>query len=63
MFLQNAINAQQNGNRTLLANLILVLTSVLLIGFCANFVDATSVKPGYKYQEIRTIAKKTQATK
>lgn len=56
MFL--AIDTPQNGNRTFLVNLILVLTSVLLIGFCVNFVDAASVKPGYKYQEIKTIAKK-----
>ena len=57
MFLQIAIDTLRSGNRTLLANLILVLTSVLLIGFCVNFVDAASVKPGYKYQEIKTIAK------
>ena len=58
MFLQKAIDAQQNGNRIPLAYPILVFTSVLLIGFCVNCVDAASVKPGYKYQEIRTIAKK-----
>ena len=58
MFLQNKLDTQQNGKRTLLAHLIPVLTSVVLIGFCVNFVDAASVKPGYKYQEIKTIAKK-----
>ena len=37
--------------------LIFVLTSLLLIGFYANFSDANPLKTAYKYQEIKAIAK------
>ena len=57
MFPQNEINSQQNRNRDLCAHLICVLTSLVLIGFCANFVDAASLKAAYKYQEIKAISK------
>ena len=38
--------------------LIILLTSFLLIGFCANVTDANSMKTAYKYQEIKAIAKR-----
>lgn len=58
MFFRNTINAQENKNSAILASLISVLTSLVLIVFCANLVDAASEKAGYKYQEIKAIAKK-----
>ena len=57
MFFRNAIDAQENKNRVIFAVLIFVLTSLALIVFCANLVDAASEKPGYKYQEIKAIVK------
>ena len=51
MFIQNRVNG---GFRCLL---IFGLTTVLLIGFYANFTDASSIKTAYKYQEIKAIAK------
>ncbi len=58
MFFRNAIDAQENENRVIFAALIFVLASLALVVFCANLVDAASEKPGYKYQEIKAIAKK-----
>ena len=57
MFSRNEIDSQQRRNRDFCVYLISVLTSLVLIGFCANSADAASVKAGYKYQEIKTIAK------
>lgn len=37
--------------------LIMVLTSLVLIGFCANLAGAASVRAAYKYQEIKAISK------
>ena len=36
---------------------IFLLTTAVLIGFCANFADANPIKTAYKYQEIKAIAK------
>ncbi len=58
MFFRNAIDAQENENRVIFAALIFVLASLALVVFRANLVDAASEKPGYKYQEIKAIAKK-----
>ena len=57
MFSRNEITAQQSRNRTLCAYLICVLTSLVLIGFCANLVSAVPRKAAYIYQEIRAISK------
>ena len=57
MFSENKTDSQQRKDRNFCVYFISVLTSLVLIGFCANFVDAASVKVGYKYQEIKTIAK------
>ena len=38
--------------------LVIVLTSLLLIGFCVNVTNANSIKTAYKYQEIKAIAKR-----
>ena len=57
MFSRNAIDAQENKNSVIFTALIFVLTSLALIVFCANLVDAASEKPGYKYQEIKAIVK------
>ena len=51
MFVQN------QANRGFGRFLIFILTSLLLIGFYANFADATPIKTAYKYQEIKAIAK------
>ncbi len=58
MFLRNKTDSQQKGNRDFGVYFISILTGVVLIVFCVNFVDAASTKPAYKYQEIKTIAKK-----
>ena len=58
MFSQNAIGAQENKNGIIFVSVMLALTSLVLIGFCTHFADAASVKAGYKYQEIKAIAKK-----
>jgi peroxiredoxin len=57
MFSRNEIDLQQRQNRDFYVHFISVLTSLVLIGFCANFAGAASVKAGYKYQEIKAIAK------
>ena len=51
MFIQNRVN------RGFHRYLIIVLTSLLLIGFCVNVTNASSIKTAYKYQEIKAIAK------
>lgn len=57
MYSQNERHLQQCGNRVFTAHLICVVISFVLIGFCANFVDAASIKAAYKYQEIKAISK------
>ena len=57
MFSRNTIDSQQRKNRDLCVHLISALACLVLIGFCANLADAASVKVGYKYQEIKAIAK------
>ena len=54
---QNETDSQQSRNKNLCAHLICVLTSLVLIAFCANLTDAASVKAAYKYQEIKAISK------
>ena len=51
MFVQN------QANRSFGRFFIFILTSLLLIGFYANFADANPIKTAYKYQEIKAIAK------
>ena len=51
MFVQN------QANRNFGRFFIFILTSLLLIGFYANFADANPIKTAYKYQEIKAIAK------
>ena len=65
MFSRNKIISQQNANRnrTLRAHLICVLSSLVLIGFCANLVDAAPVKAVHKYQEIKAISKRLKKQK
>ena len=58
MFPRNEIDSQHNRNRGFCANLICVLISLVLIGFCANLVNAASLKAAYKYQEIKAISKR-----
>lgn len=58
MFSQNAIDAQETKNRGIWVSVIFAITSLVLISFCTHFADAASVKAGYKYQEIKAIAKK-----
>ena len=55
----NEIIAQQieQKNRNLCAHLICVLSSLVLIGFCANLVSAAPRKAAYIYQEIKAISK------
>ena len=57
MFPQNGIGSQQRGNRGFHSVLIGVLTTLVLIGFCANLFGADSVKPADKYQDIKAIYK------
>ena len=57
MFSRNDINSQQKGNRIFHSILIGMLTSLVLIGFCANLAGAYSVKPTDKYKEIKAIYK------
>ncbi len=57
MFFQNEITSQKGRNRNLYAHFIGVLSSFVLIGFCANLTDAASVKAAYKYQKIKAISK------
>ena len=54
----NQTNRQQSRKSVIYTYLIGVLTSLVLIGLCTHFADAASVKAGYKYQEIKAIAKK-----
>ena len=63
MFHRNEIDPQQSRNRSFRAHLICVLTILVLIGFCANFADAASVKAAYKYQEIKAISKNLKKQK
>ena len=65
MLPRNKIISQQNANRnsTRRAHLICVLSSLVLIGFCANLVDATPVKAVHKYQEIKAISKRLNKQK
>jgi len=48
---------QNQANTSFGRFLIFVLTSLLVIGFYANFADANPIKTAYKYQEIKAIAK------
>lgn len=57
MFSRNVIDSQEHKNSAIFASLIFVLTSLVLMGFCANSANAASVKVGYKYQEIKAIVK------
>ena len=57
MFSRNETNLQQRKNRGFCVHLVSVLTSLIVIALCANIADAASVKPGYKYQEIKAIVK------
>ncbi len=65
MFFRNKITSQQNENRNraLRVHLICALTSLVLIGFCANLASASPVKAVYKYQEIKTISKNLKKQK
>ena len=44
-------------NRNLCAYVICVLSGIVFIGFCANFVSAAPRKAAYLYQEIKAISK------
>ena len=57
MFSRYVINPQQKENRDFSVHFISILTSLALIGFCANLADAAPAKAGYKYQEIKAITK------
>ena len=57
MFSRYVIDPQQKENRDFSVHFISILTSLALIGFCANFADAAPTKAGYKYQEIKAITK------
>ena len=57
MFSRNEINSQQKGNRIFHSIRIGMLTSLVLIGFCANLAGAYSMKPADKYKEIKAIYK------
>ena len=63
MYSRNERHSQQSRNRGFRAYLICMLTSLMLIGFCANFVDAASIKAAYKYQEIKAISKNLKKQK
>ena len=63
MYSRNERHSQQNGNRGFRAHLVCALISLVLIGFCANFVDAASIKAAYKYQEIKAISKNLKKQK
>jgi peroxiredoxin len=57
MFFRNQIDSQQKRHRDFSVHFISILASLALIAYCTSFADAASVKAGYKYQEIKTIAK------
>ena len=57
MFPRNDIGSQQRGNRGFRSVLIGVFINLVLMGFCANFAGADSVKPADKYQDIKAIYK------
>ena len=63
MYSRNERHSQQSGNRGFRAHLVCTLISLVLIGFCANFVDAASIKAAYKYQEIKAISKNLKKQK
>ena len=63
MYSRNERHSQQSGNRGFRAHLVCALISLVLIGFCANFVDAASIKAAYKYQEIKAISKNLKKQK
>ena len=63
MYSRNERHSQQNRNRGFRAHLVYGLISLVLIGFCANFVDAASIKAAYKYQEIKAISKNLKKQK
>ena len=58
MFSRKEIDAQQKENWNFSVHFISILTSLVLIAYCTNYADAAPVKVGYKYQEIKAIAKK-----
>ena len=57
MFCPNEVSPNQREKTGFWGYLIIALTSLVLIGFCANFAGAASVKAAYKYQEIKAISK------
>ncbi|RKU21577.1 hypothetical protein C6499_21495 [Candidatus Poribacteria bacterium] len=57
MFSRNEINSKQTGSRIFHRIRIGMLTSLVLIGFCASLAGAYSVKPADKYKEIKAIYK------
>ena len=63
MYSRNERHSQQSGNRGFRVHLVCALISLVLIGFCANFVDAASIKAAYKYQEIKAISKNLKKQK
>ena len=63
MFSGNEITPQKSRNRNRYTHFICVLSSLVLIGFCANLVGAAPVKAVYKYQEIKAISKSLKKQK
>ena len=57
-FSRTQTSQQQSRNSVFYTYLIGMFIGLVLIGFCPNSAEAVSVKVGYKYQEIKTIAKK-----
>ena len=61
MFFRNETASHQREKAGFCGYLIIALTSLVLIGFCANLAGAASVKAAYKYQEIKAISKNLKA--
>lgn len=57
MIAQNGRDSLKNKKRNLWVHLTCVLTSLVLICFCANLVRAVPRKAAYIYQEIKAISK------
>ena len=63
MFPQNETDLRKSRTRGFSVHSIYALTILVLIGFCANFAGAASVKAVYKYQEIKAISKSLKKEK
>lgn len=57
MFFRNDTASHQREKTRFCGYLIIALTSLVLIAFCANLAGTASVKAAYKYQEIKALSK------